>query len=50
MNFTLGEDRLLFRLTVFLPMGCLTANSMEESSEFIDTTTRDNEGGLHHDL
>jgi hypothetical protein len=29
---------------VFLPIGCLTANSMEESSEFIDTTTRDNEG------
>jgi hypothetical protein len=28
----------------FLPIGCLTANSMEESSEFIDTTTRDNEG------
>lgn len=46
MDFTKGEDRILFvRINgVFLPIGCLTDNSMEESSEFIDTTTRDNKG------
>jgi hypothetical protein len=44
MNFTLGEDRLLFMLTVcFLPIGCLTAIQWR-NLEFIDTTTRDNEG------
>ena len=46
MEFTLGEDRLMFIKVngVFLPIGCLTANSIEESSEFINTTTRDNGG------
>lgn len=46
MDFTNGEDRILFvRINgVFLPIGCLTDNSMEESVEFIDTTTRDNKG------
>jgi hypothetical protein len=46
MDFTLGEDRLLFIKVdgTYLPIGCLTANSLEESSEFIDTTTRDNGG------
>jgi hypothetical protein len=46
MNFTLGEDRLLYIKVngEYLPIGCLTANSLEESSEFIDTTTRDNAG------
>jgi hypothetical protein len=46
MDFTLGEDRLLFIKVNgnYLPIGCLTANSLEESSEFIDTTTRDNGG------
>jgi hypothetical protein len=46
MEFTLGEDRL-FYIKIdgdFVPVGCLTSNSMEEQSEFIDTTTRDNEG------
>ena len=28
----------------FLPIGCLTSDSFEESSETIDTTTRDNAG------
>ena len=46
MTFTLGEDRILYIKVDgnYLPIGCLTANSMEESSEFIDTTTRDNGG------
>jgi hypothetical protein len=46
MDFTLGEDRLMFIKIngIFLPIGCLTSNSIEEQSEFIDTTTRDNEG------
>lgn len=46
MKFIQGDDRL-FYIKIngsFLPIGCLTANSMEEQSEFIDTTTRDNEG------
>lgn len=46
MNFTLGEDRILFIKVngVYLPVGCLTDNSMDESSEMMDTTTRDNQG------
>ena len=46
MNFTLGEDRILFIKVngVFLPVGCLTDNPMDESSEMMDTTTRDNDG------
>ena len=46
MTFTLGEDRILYIKVegVYLPIGCLTADSIEESSEFIDTTTRDNGG------
>lgn len=28
----------------WLPIGCLTGNAIEETSEFIDTTTRDNKG------
>ena len=28
----------------FLPVGCLTSESFEESSEMLDTTTRDNNG------
>jgi hypothetical protein len=48
MNFTLGEDRILFVKVngAYLPIGCLTANSIDEQSEFIDTTTRDNNGWL----
>jgi len=29
----------------FKPIGCLTENSISESSEMLDTTTRDNTGG-----
>ena len=46
MDYTNGQDRILF-LKInggWMPIGCLTDNSMEESSEFIDTTTRDNQG------
>ena len=45
-NFVLGEDRILF-LKIngsYLPVGCLTENSMEESAEMLNTTTRDNKG------
>ena len=46
MNYTLGEDRILFFKVngQYMPVGCLTGNSFEESSEVIDTTTRDNQG------
>lgn len=46
MEFFNGQDRILFlKLSGdWLPVGCLTDNSMEETSEFIDTTTRDNQG------
>lgn len=46
MDFTKGQDRILFlKLSGnWLPIGCLTDNSMDESSEFLDTTTRDNQG------
>jgi hypothetical protein len=46
MNYTLGEDRILyFKINgQYMPVGCLTGNSFEESSEVLDTTTRDNQG------
>ena len=46
MEFFNGSDRILFlKLNGnWLPVGCLTDNSMDESSEMIDTTTRDNAG------
>lgn len=46
MDFYKGEDRILFIKVdnVWLPIGCLTDNSMDESSDFLDTTTRDNQG------
>jgi hypothetical protein len=46
MNYTLGEDRILyFKINgQYMPVGCLTGNSFEESSEVLDTTTRDNRG------
>lgn len=46
MEFTNGNDRILYikQGLNWLPVGCLTDNSMDESSEFIDTTTRDNQG------
>lgn len=46
MEFIKGEDRILyFKLNgSWLPVGCLNENTLDESSEFIETTTRDNEG------
>jgi hypothetical protein len=46
MNFTDGEDRILFIkvLGSWLPIGCLTGNSLSESAEMLPTTTRDNNG------
>lgn len=46
MDFYKGEDRILFVKVAndWLPVGCLTDNSMDENAEFIDTTTRDNQG------
>ena len=46
MDFYKGEDRILYikQNGSWLPIGCLTSNSMEESSEMMDTTTRDNQG------
>lgn len=46
MKFINGEDRILYikLLGVFLPIGCLTDNSLSESAEMIDTTTRENNG------
>lgn len=46
MNYYNGEDRILYVKVngVWLPIGCLTDNSMDESSEMMDTTTRDNGG------
>lgn len=46
MDFINGRDRILFLKLDgnWLPIGCLTDNSMEESAEFMETTTRDNKG------
>ena len=46
MDFVNGEDRILYVKIngAYLPIGCLTDNSFEESVEFLDTTTRDNGG------
>ena len=46
MDFIKGEDRILyFKINNnWLPVGCLTENSIDETSEFLDTTTRDNQG------
>jgi hypothetical protein len=46
MEFTNGEDRILYiKLTgSWLPVGCLTSNSISESAEMMPTTTRDNDG------
>jgi hypothetical protein len=46
MNYYKGEDRILYVKVNgnWLPVGCLTDNSMDESSEMMDTTTRDNQG------
>ena len=46
MDFIKGEDRILyFKINSnWIPVGCLTENSIDETSEFLDTTTRDNQG------
>lgn len=46
MENYLGDDRLLYiKLNgSWMPIGCLTSNSFSETSEMIDTTTRDNQG------
>ena len=46
MEYTSGEDRILYvkYLGNWLPVGCLTANSISESSEMLPTMTRDNSG------
>ena len=46
MNFYKGEDRILYIKVngTFMPVGCLTSNSISENSEMLDTTTRDNDG------
>lgn len=43
-----GEDRILYiKLSgTYIPIGCLSDNSFSESSETIDTTTRDNAGWM----
>jgi len=46
MDFYKGESRILYIkvLGSYLPIACLTDNPFSETSEFIDTTTRDNQG------
>lgn len=46
MDFYKGQDRILYikQMGSWLPIACLTDNPFSESSEFIDTTTRDNNG------
>ena len=46
MDFYNGSDRILFIKINgnYLPIGCLTDNSFDETSEFLDTTTRDSQG------
>jgi len=46
MEFINGEDRILYIKVNgnYMPVGCLTGNSISESSEMLQTTTRDNSG------
>jgi hypothetical protein len=46
MNFIRGHTRVLFIKVgaVFIPIGCLTDNPFSESSEMLDTTTRESNG------
>lgn len=46
MDLYNGADRILYvkYLGDWLPVGCLTSNSLSESSEMLPTTTRDNSG------
>jgi hypothetical protein len=45
MEFYKGEDRVLYLkiLGNWLPIGCLTSNSISENVEMLQTTTRDND-------
>lgn len=47
MAFTNGTYKIISILvnSVYVPIGCLTSNSFSESSEMIDTTTRQNMNG-----
>ncbi len=46
MDYTNGEDRILYikQFGNWLPVACLTGNSLSESAEMLPTTTRDNNG------
>lgn len=46
MEYYNGNDRILYiKLNGnWLPIGCLTSNSLSESAEMLPTTTRDNNG------
>lgn len=46
MEYYKGEDRILYikQNGNWLPVGCLTSNSLSENSEMLPTTTRDNDG------
>lgn len=47
MGFIKGVDRILYIKIEgeYLPIGCLTSNSFQESSDMLGTTTRDNING-----
>jgi len=46
MDFVNGQDRILFIKIDgnYMPIGCLTGNSLDKNAEMLDTTTRDNKG------
>lgn len=46
MNYVNGEDRILFLKIEgnYMPIGCLTGNTLDKTAEMISTTTRDNKG------
>jgi TP901-1 family phage major tail protein len=46
-DFFFGDTRILYVKYAgqFLPVACLTNNSMQETAESLETTTRDNPGG-----
>ena len=46
MDYYNGSDRILYikQQGNWLPIGCLTSNSLSESAEMLSTTTRDNDG------
>lgn len=46
MDYYNGSDRVLYikQLGNWLPVGCLTSNSLSENAEMMPTTTRDNDG------